>query len=118
MPEFSTFPLEPGRFAEALPLVRMVRAGLDQASWRAHCASVVGLGGGLLHGIASWRPDHDPRLGRVLRVEIIAALELSAAAPVRASLCGGLVRLSVEREAAGLLLPETRAREASVVRTA
>jgi hypothetical protein len=113
MPEFSTFQLQPARFGEALPLVRMVLAGLDQASWRAHCASVVGLGGGVLasaarggplHGIASWRPDHDLRLGQVLRVEMIAALEFSAANPVRASLCSALVRLCSERDAAGLLL--------------
>ncbi len=113
MPGLSTFQLEPVRFGEALPLVRLVLAGLDRAGWRAHCAAIVGLGGGVLasaapggalHGIASWRPDHDLRLGPVLRVEMIAALELSPANPVRASLCSALEQLCMERDSAGLLL--------------
>ena len=125
MPEFPTFPLQPSRLAEALPLLRIVLAGLDRAGWDAHCAAMAGLGGGVLasaapggalHGIASWRPDDDFRSGGVLRVELIAALELSAANPVRASLRKGLVRLCVARGAAGLLFPAAHAREAGALR--
>ena len=125
MPEFSTFPLEPARFAEALPLVRIVLPWLDRTEWGAHCAAMADLGGGVLasaapggalHGIASWRPDDDFRSGGVLRVELMAALEFSAANPVRASLRRGLVRLCVARGAVGLLFPAPRAREAGALR--
>ena len=65
MPEFPTFPLQPSRLAEALPLLRIVLAGLDRAGWDAHCAVSLLLAsaapGGALHGIASWRPDDDFR---------------------------------------------------------
>ncbi len=112
MTHFLTYELDEERFDEALPLVRMAIPGLDRERWRAHCRQMARQGGGVLataagnalHGIASWHPDEDLRLGRVLRVEMIAALELSGANPVRAALCEALEALCVVHDAVGIAL--------------
>jgi hypothetical protein len=112
MSDFLTTALDEERYDEALPLVRMAIPGLDRERWRAHCRQMARQGGGALaaaadgalHGIASWHPDEDLRLGRVLRVEMIVALELSGANPVRAALCETLEALCVAHDAVGIAL--------------
>lgn len=112
MPHFLTSALDEERFDEALPLVRMAIPGLDRQRWRTHCRQMARQGGGVLaaaadgalHGIASWRPDEDLRLGRVLRVEMIVTLELSDANPVRAALCETLEALCAAHDAVGIAL--------------
>jgi hypothetical protein len=112
MPHFLTSALDEERFDEALPLVRMAIPGLDRERWHAHCRQMARQGGGVLaaaadgalHGIASWHPDEDLRLGKVLRVEMIVALELSSANPVRAALCETLETLCAAHDAVGIAL--------------
>jgi hypothetical protein len=113
MTKFTAFALSGDRLGDALPLVRMSIPGMTETRWLAHCHQMIRLGGGalaaaasddVLHGIASWRPDDDLRLGRVLRVEIIVALELSAANPVGTALCDALEALCAEHEAIGVAL--------------
>ncbi len=110
---FLTSSLDDRRFAEALPLVRMAIPGIEDARWLAHCRQMARLGGGVLaaaagdselQGIASWRPDEDLRLGRVLRVEMMVALELSVANPVRTALCDALEALCLVHDAIGVAL--------------
>lgn len=113
MPKFLTFDLFHDRLGEALPLVRMAVPGIDERRWSAHCHQMIRLGGGVLaasaeegalHGVASWRPEEDLRLGRVLRVEMMVALELSDANPVRTALCDALEALCEGHEAVGIAL--------------
>ena len=113
MPNFQTVQLDEARFAEAVPLVRLAIAGIEQDRWLAHCRQMIALGGGVLgaaaedsalHGVASWRPDEDLRLGRVLRVEMMVALELGVANPVRTALCESLESLCGDLGAVGVAL--------------
>ena len=113
MAKFDTFPIDPDRLGEALPLVRMSIPGITETRWLGHCSQMIRLGGGViaaaapdgaLHGIASWRPDDDLRLGLVLRVEMMVAIELSAASPVRTALCDALEALCLDHEAVGVAL--------------
>lgn len=113
MTEFKAFPLTSDRMGEALPLIRMSVPGMSETRWLAHCDQTIRQGGGVLaaaapdgtlHGVASWRPDDDLRLGRVLRVEMMAALELSAANPVGTALCGALEALCPDHDAFGIAL--------------
>lgn len=113
MTHFLTTQLDDDRFREALPLVRMAIPGIDERRWFAHCYQMIRLGGGVLaaatkdaalHGVASWRPEEDLRLGRVLRVEMMVAFELSLANPVRTALCDALEALCGDHDAIGVAL--------------
>jgi hypothetical protein len=113
MAHFLTVQLDQDRFGEVLPLVRIAIPGVDEQRWFAHCHQMIRLGGGVLaaatedfslHGVASWRPEEDLRLGRVLRVEMLVALELSHANPVRTTLCDALEALCASHDAVGVAL--------------
>lgn len=113
MTQFTTFELNHERLVEAFPLVRMALPGIDQERWLAHCYSMIGRAGGVLaaapwegaiQGVATYRPDDDLRLGRVLRVEMLVTLELSAANPARAVLCEALESLCLDHDACGIAL--------------
>jgi hypothetical protein len=113
MPRILTFELFHDRLGEALPLVRMAVPGVDERRWFAHCHQMVRLGGGVLgaaaedaalQGVATWRPEEDLQLGRLLRVEMMVALELSVANPVRAALCESLETVRGDLEAVGVAL--------------
>jgi hypothetical protein len=118
MSHFLTLQLDPEGLCEALPLLRLALPGLDELRWVAHCEDLVRAGGGVLavaaadgafHGVALYRPQSDLRRGKVLRVDMLVAYELSPAGPVRAALLAALEDTCRNVEARGmvLLVPDT-----------
>ena len=118
MSHFLTLQLDPERLCEALPLLRLALAGLDELRWVAHCEDLARAGGGVLavaaadvafHGVALYRPQSDLCRGKVLRVDMLMAYEFSPAGPVRAALLAALEDTCRYVEARGIVLvvPDT-----------
>lgn len=127
MPRLLVSNLELGRVSEAYPLIRrMARVGPEQ--WEAFCRQLAEQGGGVLavlaedhrvHGVAAYLPVASLRHGSALRVEAIAAFELSHVSPVRTALSAALDELArqkgcealmVSLDAKGLSSPRSRRR--------
>jgi hypothetical protein len=113
MTRFSTFRLDRSRVCEALPLVRMAIAVIDQHRWLEYCEHLIRLDGGVLvvtagdggiHGLAAYHPEDDLRLGTIIRVVALVAFELNRANPVRQALCDALDALCDSMDAHGVLL--------------
>jgi hypothetical protein len=113
MSHFLTLQLDPEGLCEALPLLRLALPGLDELRWVAHCEDLVRAGGGVLavaaadgafHGVALYRPQSDLCRGKVLRVDMLVAYELSPAGPVRAALLAALEDTCRNVEARGIVL--------------
>lgn len=91
MPKLFITTLEPERLADAYPLIRHL-AWVGSAQWEKFARELGDKGGGVLaveaedghiHGVAAYLPVTSLKHGKALRVEAIAAFELSHAAPVR-----------------------------------
>jgi hypothetical protein len=128
MPRLLVNDLELERVSEAYPLIRrMARVGPEQ--WDAFCRQLVQQGGGVLavlaedqrvHGVAAYLPVCSLRHGSALRVEAIAAFELSHVSRVRDALSAALDDLArkkgcevlmVSLDAKGLSSPRSRRRQ-------
>jgi len=112
--EFTIEHLEPARFAEAWPVVRMSLARGEDAWWQSEAQNIIGRGGGVLaargpdgsvHGIATYEPARNQRAGCVLSVEKLITVELSRKAPCRNALCQALDLLSLALGCHGVTLP-------------
>lgn len=127
MPRLFVSNLELGRVSEAYPLIRrMARVGAQQ--WEAFCRQLALNGGGVLavlaedhrvHGVAAYLPVASLRHGSALRVEAIAAFELSHVSLVRNALSAALDELARQKgcealmisvDAKGLSSPRSRRR--------
>lgn len=127
MPRLKVSNLELGRASEAYPLIRRV-ARVDPDQWEAFCREITQQEGGVLavlaedrhvHGVAAYLPVTSLRHGRSLRVEAIAAFELTHFALVRDALSAALDEMArqkgcgtlmVSLDAKGLLCPRSRRR--------
>ena len=127
MPRLFVSNLEPGRVSEAYPLIRR-QAQVDLEQWEAFCGQLVKQGGGVLavlaedqrvHGVAAYLPVTSLRHGSALRVEAIAAFELSHISRVRNVLSTALDELArkkgcealmISLDAKGLSSPRSRRR--------
>ena len=102
MPRLFVSNLELGRVSEAYPLIRR-QAQVGPEQWEAFCRQLVEQGGGVLavlaedqrvHGVAAYLPVTSLRHGSALRVEAIAAFELSHISRVRDVLSAALDELA------------------------
>ena len=127
MPRLLVSNLELGRVSEAYPLIRR-QAQVGPEQWEAFCRQLVEQGGGVLaviaedervHGVAAYLPVTSLRHGSALRVEAIAAFELSHISRVRDVLSVALDELArqkgcdvlmVSLDAKGLSSPRSRRR--------
>lgn len=127
MPRLLVSNLELERVSEAYPLIRrQARVGPEQ--WVAFCRQLTQQGGGVLavlaedhrvHGVAAYVPVASLRHGSALRVEAIAAFELSHVSLVRNALSAALDELALQKgcdalmvslDAKGLSTPRSRRR--------
>jgi hypothetical protein len=127
MPKLTVSNLEPGRVSEAYPLIRR-QARICPQQWEDFCRQLEQQGGGVLaviaedervHGVAAYLPVASLRHGSALRVEAIAAFELSHVSRIRDALSGALDELArakgcdvlmVSLDAKGLSSPRSRRR--------
>ena len=127
MPRLLVSNLEIERVSEAYPLIRR-QAHVGPEQWEAFCRQLVEQGGGVLavlaedqrvHGVATYLPVASLRHGSALRVDVIAAFELSHIARVRDVLSAALDELArkkgcealmVSLDAKGLSSPRSRRR--------
>jgi hypothetical protein len=127
MPRLLVINLEPERLSEAYPLIRR-QAQVGPKQWEAFCRQLAEQGGGVLavlaedqrvHGVAAYLPVASLRHGSALRVEAIAAFELSHVSLVRNALSAALDELArkkgcealmISLDAKGLSSPRSRRR--------
>ncbi|MCL6740690.1 hypothetical protein LZ518_06030 [Sphingomonas sp. RB56-2] len=127
MPRLLVSNLELERVSEAYPLIRRT-ARVGPERWEAFCRQLAKQGGGVLavlaedrrvHGVAAYLPVASLRHGSALRVEAIAAFELSHVSLVRNVLSGALNELAREKgcevlmvslDAKGMSSPRSRRR--------
>jgi hypothetical protein len=127
MPKLLVSNLELERVSEAYPLIRR-QAQVGPEQWEAFCRQLAQQGGGVLavmaedervHGVAAYLPVTSLRHGSALRVEAIAAFELSHISRVRDVLSVALDELArqkgcdvlmVSLDAKGLTSPRSRRR--------
>ena len=127
MPRLFVSNLELGRVSEAFPLIRRT-ARVGPQRWEAFCRQLAQQGGGVLavlaedhrvHGVAAYLPVASLRHGSALRVEAIAAFELSHVSLVRDALSAALDELARQKgcealmislDAKGLSSPRSRRR--------
>lgn len=127
MPKLLVSKLEAEHMAEAYPLIRrMARVGPER--WEAFGRQLADQGGGVLavraedrsvHGVAAYLPVASLKHGNALRVEAIAAFELSHVSLVRNALSAALDDLArkmgcgvvtISLDAKGLSSPRSRKR--------
>jgi hypothetical protein len=127
MPKLLVSNLDMDRVSEAYPLIRR-QAQVGPEQWETFCHQLVEQGGGVLaviaedqrvHGVAAYLPVSSLRHGSALRVEAIAAFELSHVSLVRNALSSALDELAREKgcgvlmvslDAKGLSSPHSRRR--------
>ena len=100
MPRLTIRQLDRDNLDCAWPLVRTRPQFSSPSGWRRFANNLFERGGGIIavsaedgcvHGIATYEPVTKRDSGRILKVEILVAFELSRRAPVRQALCDALV---------------------------
>lgn len=103
MPRFTITPVEQRQLHRAWPLIRCVWRGATIDDWLSFGSALVGRGGGVIaataddevfHGLATYEAADSPGAGKVLRVDLLVAFELTRRAPARQSLRVALDRLA------------------------
>lgn len=112
MPEFRVVELAERDLAQAYPLARSA-AGVSSSRWSGYGQQVMAAGGGVLgvgsagpclYGLAAYRLQETLRYGPVLSVDLLAAIDVSSARPVRATLCSGLDAIARKRGLNNIIL--------------
>lgn len=129
MPKLSVCSLERDYLLEAYPLIRCL-AGVEAGQWTKFADHLLEQGGGVLvartedcrvHGVAGYVLGTTLRHGKVLRVEVLAAIELGGTPVVRDALAAAIDDLARRLEcpvvlfnldAKGLLKPQSGRRRA------